>query len=228
MNVPRMDDFKDAVIGIPTYRHVEPQAYRAVFELTNEFGLKVLCCDSFEVASNREWIVEQAVKAGFKRLLFLDSDTAVQPAGVIRIFDTLTKTRAAMIAALVPRRPGRDAGYNAVLGDDVDNRLFAVTDIPQTFSAVPVHFVGLAVAALDLKAVGAVPGPRFARTAQGFTHIGEDLYFCRWLRNHDLDFYVDPGVRTQHICPVPLTHDPQQIEAMRERRPSPQPLIVAP
>jgi hypothetical protein len=182
-------------------RSTVEETLSCVGKLAFDFGLHPLTQQSFEVANNRELLLDAFIAAGFRYLLFLDSDTVIEGKGVWQLKDTMERHRVAMVSALVPQRYTAGAGeYNAFLEGNEGEPLITVKreHIPSTLVPFPVKYCGLAAALLDLDKIKQFEGPRFVRVAKGHQHSGEDIFFCNWLTEKGLDFYVDPKVTTVH------------------------------
>lgn len=179
--------------------------------LAYDNGITPLTVQSFEIANNREHLLHTFAEAGYRQMLFLDSDTVVDDKGVALLQETMERWDAAMVSAPVFQRyVGAEGQFNAFLRDEND-KYVPVTrkDIPQSLTAFPVEFCGLAVALLDLTKIKEHPGPRFKRVAEGFQHFGEDIAFCRWLKERELTFVVDPRVTTLHSVNHRFQYSPQ-------------------
>ena len=188
-------------IGIPCApgRSTVEETLGCVSRLAYDYGYCPQTVQSFEVANNREHLVEKFINSGFKRMLFLDSDTVVEQKGIEQLMETMDRSRVAMVAAVVPQRYTGTAEYNVFLDDGNGGNIVMMREhLPSTGVAFPAKAVGLAVALLDLDKIKEVSGPRFKRVAEGKAHYGEDIAFCAWLTKHELDFLVDPKVRTIH------------------------------
>lgn len=188
----------DLALAIPCKRTCEEETLSAAMHLCHEAGLRGISVHSFEIANNREYLVQTAIRAGCDRLLFLDSDTVIDAKALWQLMRTMDRTGAAVVAGLCKMRDTLQ--YNAFFGDDPGPyKQCEKSDIPTTGVAFPVHHVGLAVSLLDLVQIGRVKPPRFCRKAEGLEHWGEDQMFCMWLRHHGLDLVVDPKVSTIHV-----------------------------
>lgn len=190
--------FSDVALGIPTKRDCEEETLQSAMALCFQAGIQGFSVHSFEVANNREFLVDKCINSGFRRMLFLDSDTVVDVNGVKQLMSTMDRTRASVVAALVKVRESGE--YNAWIEDSEGNPVQIKKDqIPTTGVAFPVHHCGLAVALLDLEQIRKIPSPRFARKAEGFKHWGEDQLFAMVVRRNDMELVVDPKVTTIHV-----------------------------
>lgn len=212
--VTRSLRWADVGVAVPCApgRSVVEETLTCVSNLAFNYGMAPAAAQSFEIANNRESLLDGFIAAGFRRLLFLDSDTVVEPRGVEQLMSTMDRWRSAMVAALVPQRfTGGQGEYNAFLrngagGVDVVKK----EHLPASLTAFPVNSCGLACALLDLEQIKEKPGPRFRRIAEGHKHYGEDIAFCDWLRKNELDFVVDPKVATLHCVNHRFAYVPQE------------------
>jgi hypothetical protein len=188
--------------------------------LACDLGLTPLTVQSFEIANNREHLLKFFLDAGYHKLLFLDSDTVIDVKGLDMLVETMARWDAAMVAALVFQRyVASDGVYNAfILDADGRHKPLLRADLPQSLTAFPVEFCGLACALLDLDKIRNVAqtveketGEKikwFRRVAEGFEHAGEDVAFCGKLKEHNLDFVVDPRVSTIHAIQHRFLYSP--------------------
>lgn len=158
--------------------------------------------DTHGVDRARNRLIAEAMMAGADWLLMVDADTWVvaregDDAGVQlgRMINDARKLDAAVIAAPVQLRSGYAL---AVYEDDGSGRNLAHKQVPREIVAV--HAVGAACMAIDLNKVAA------ARASFRFTDkLGEDLEFCRQMREAGHKIYVDGRVKTAHLSQaVPL------------------------
>lgn len=188
--------------------------------LAFDCGISPLTKQSFEVANNREWLLHLFVTAGYRKLVFIDSDTVIDEKGVVQLLETMDKWKAAMVSALVHQRyVAADGVFNAFLRDGEDKiQPVLRKDIPQSLTAFPVEYCGIAAAVIDLDQIRAVnveiekrDGKKptwFKRQADGFEHYSEDVHFCRMLKERGLDFVVDPKVETMHMIQHRFQYSP--------------------
>lgn len=193
-------------LGIPCKREVMEETLASAMSITSNLGVTGISAHSFEVATNRETLVDRFIKMGFSRMLFLDSDTVITDEGVAQLMDSMDATGAAVMAALVKIRESNE--YNACLGEDDEGRHIKVTydNMGETGSPFPVSHGCLAAAIIDLDKIKKFPGPRFQRRVDGRIHYGEDQLFCMWLKKNELDIWADPKVTTVHVVPMYLGH----------------------
>lgn len=222
-------------LAIPAKDVVRQETLLSINELVHWNGLTPATVQGFEIANNRQQLLDQFLKSGFRRLLFLDSDTMLDGRGFWQLMDTMDRLRATAISALVPMRytgGAETSEYNAYLEMDFQ-RYIPVTreHLPRTLTPFPVHHCGMACILIDLDQIraGLQRGPKnegareddfcFRRFAEGPTkHVGEDTYFTgQWLRDHDLDLYVDPKVAAVHVLPQRLAYIPVLNNGLEDR-----------
>lgn len=210
-------------------RSVTEETLSCAGSFVGEMGLKLVTVQSFEVANNREKLLRTFLKAGYRKLLWLDSDNAVDANGLGLMLETMERWRCAMVSALVFQRyVGGEGSYNAfVLGEDGKHQALKRASLPQSLTAFPVDFCGLAVALVDLDKIREANAAYlekegkeatwFRRNADGFQHYGEDLHFCRMLTERGLDFVVDPRVSTIHAIQERFVYSPMVAPAVKTR-----------
>lgn len=207
-----LDRFKSSLsyigvgLGVPCKREVMQETLSTSMAICGNLGITGLSNHNFEVATNREILVDKFIQMGFSRMLFLDSDTVIAEEGVKQLMNSMDATGAAVMAALVKIRETNE--YNACLGEDDEGRHIKVTpdNMGETGSPFPVSHGCLAAAIIDLDKIKQYPGPRFQRRVDGRIHYGEDQLFCMWLKKNELDIWADPKVTTVHVVPMYLGH----------------------
>lgn len=197
-------------------RSVVQETLQAVAGMACDLGLLPQTVQGFEIASNREWLLNRFIEGGFRQLLFLDSDTVIEERGLFQLIKTMREHDAAMVSTLVFQRfIGAEGTYNAFReGGEGEPAHVALTraDLPSTLVAFPVSYCGLAAALLDLEKIKAHEGPRFRRRIDGDKQYNEDISFCDWLRERDLTFVVDPKVATLHCVQHRFAYMPPEVK----------------
>lgn len=193
-------------LAIPCKREVMEETLASAMAICGNLGVPGQSRHAFEIATNREELVNRFIDRGFKRLLFLDSDTVLSEDGVGQLMDSMDRTGAAVMAALVKIRESNE--YNACLGEDEEGKHIKVTvdNMGETGTPFPASHGCLAAAILDLEKIKQFPSPRFQRKVDGKIHFGEDQLFCMWLKRNELDIWIDPKVSTIHVVPMYLGH----------------------
>lgn len=183
-------------VGILVHDRPAYETFNAAISFAG-MGLGVQTSRLIDSTNNREWLVKEFLKGGYERVLLLDADCVIDARGFHRLMDTMDRMKAAMVCALVPVRNGR--GLAAWEDHDEDsNNLVQVTkeNIPRSGTPFNVVHCGMSVSLLDLTQVSKIPAPRFRSKSEGEVRWGEDELFCRALKEHALDFFVDPQVST--------------------------------
>lgn len=198
---PRIFSATGVGVAVPCApgRSTVEETLSAVSKLAFEFGLRPEAVQSFGIGNNREKLVRTFIDAGYRRLLFLDSDTYVDGEGFWQLMRTMSRWGAAVVGALVIQRYTGE--LNAFEEDSTapsGYRPVRKEDIPSSLTAFPVPFVGLACALLDLEQIRMHPAPRFKRVEEGDRHLGEDVWFCKWVKDNGMDVIIDPKVSTLH------------------------------
>jgi hypothetical protein len=172
------------------------ETFNAALSLST-MGVAVKVSRLLNDCNNREWLVNEHIKAGYERLLLLDGDCVIDARGFHRMMDTMDRTAAAMVCALTPVRNGQ--GLAAWEDHDEDsNNLVQVKreSIPRSGVAFNVAHCSMAVSLLDLTKIKAIRSPRFRAKSEGEATWTTDELFCRTLKENNLDFVVDPQVTT--------------------------------
>jgi hypothetical protein len=212
-------------VGIPAYGgYVSAEQTRMWTEFGNIAGASneriritmFAVADCQPVDRARNMLLAQAMCHSSDWLLMIDADTWVKAdkeddAGfqLVRMISDGERAGAALVSAAVVRRCSRvedgmhlavyePPGKDGIYGKGLPVKWVA----EQRRALVPVHAVGAACFAVDLKKVAE------AKIEYKFSELSEDLDFCRQIRTAfgDKSILVDPRVVTVHLSrPFGLT-----------------------
>jgi hypothetical protein len=143
-----------------------------------------LTVETFMVSSamlphSRNLLAAKAIKWGAKYILWLDADHTFPPNGLARLIDH----GKAVVGCNYARRlaPGGPTASIPTRQEDVEARRVS-----------PVDHLGLGFCLVDTAAIEQIEGPLFKfEDGPDGEPIFEDVYFCRRLREHGIEIFVD-------------------------------------
>lgn len=144
---------------------------------------------------NREKLLKDALEGDHTHLMFIDCDVVFPPDGVQRLL-SLDKdiVGGAYNMRKVPPPGSTEVSRTTAVKLLGGKKRFPTTDSPFRVDAVPTGFM-----LIRLDAIRGLPQPWFFfdQDEEGF--VGEDVFFCRKVRDHGLDVWCDPTIPLAHI-----------------------------
>lgn len=193
-NLPIIGEKKKVkvVIGMPATETMKAKTAHAIGCMALHSADKVidfLMIQSCDIASNRTWLVKQALERDATHILFVDTD-------MLFASDALEQ--------LLAREKD-------IIGVNYNKRQFPLQKVTAYFSdteesETEPFKVGIAGTGLLLINLDVFRNPAldknwfsFGRNAQGEHVIGEDGWFCNTARAAGYDVWVDPVVKVLHL-----------------------------
>lgn len=179
------------IIGLPCSEMMKSKTAHAIgcMMVGDDTITDFLMVQSCDIASNRMWLVKEAIKNGATHLLFVDSDM---------LFPTDT----------LKRLLARDKDIIAV---DYNKRKFPLETVTAYMPGVEKSEtepfkVGIAGTGVMLIKLDIFNNPKmdknwfsFGRNAEGKNVIGEDGWFCNTARAAGYDIWIDPTIKVVHL-----------------------------
>lgn len=135
---------------------------------------------SCRVASNRNWLVEQAKAIKATHILFIDADSVVPPESIIRLL-AYDKD---IVGATTARR-GDEEG--TPVGSPLDPN-----DLLTSKKLIKMHTIGLPLMLIKMDVFDRLAKPYFAEPPkEDGSLIPEDVYFCQAVRKAGMDLWCD-------------------------------------
>ncbi len=147
------------------------------------------------VHRNRERLCETAIEDGYSHLLFIDTDVMFPINGIQRLAVHDVDLVGAMYnKKYKPKPPGLEVPRTTTVLL-FDKKLKTLPTLTEKFKcdAIPTGFM-----LIRLSCLKDIPRPWFDVEMLP-TFIGEDVYFCRKLRDHGIDVWCDPTIPVAHI-----------------------------
>ena len=191
-------------LGIPAYKgtiaagHAQMwlqlgmrlHASREVFKAVHMIQMDVCGVDRA-----RNFILAHAMSLGCDWLLMIDSDTWVDPKGIIEMLFDGASRGAAIIGAPVYRRVDEEQRLNVIR----DGHTLTTSNIGNKI--IEIDGIGGAVMAINLHKVN---DAEFKFTSM----MSEDIDFCRQLKDAGGKIFCDPRVKTLHLKSDVMIYEP--------------------
>lgn len=144
---------------------------------------------SCDIASNRTWLVNEAIKNGGTHILFVDSDM-IFPDDIIK---RLLAHKKEIIGVKYKKREFPVKWLYEPIGEESETEIFKA------------KHTGAGLMLIDLSIFKSKFKPlkgawfNFGRDSQGALVLGEDVWFCNTARDAGYDVWVDGSIKVGHI-----------------------------
>ena len=147
------------------------------------------------IQENRTSMVKTAIREHCEKIFFLDADMVVEE----NVVNKLLEQNKPVIGAAYNMR-GFPLVSNVKIADENGKiTAFEAQDMPK----VPFETYGVPTGCMliDIPTVQKIPQPWFDLTwkEDGFLDHGEDIYFCKKLRENGVPVWCDPTIQIGHI-----------------------------
>lgn len=150
------------------------------------------------IAESRNQLAKSSVEEGCDYVVFLDSDMRFPKDTFQRLMAWDEAVGSVIAANCAKRRRPISATARKERADDPDT-LEAVWPEREKRGLERIHVAGAAIMSIHVEALMQLPYPWFNTPwldeEQRF--VGEDLYFCGLLKEHDVPLYIDHGLSWQ-------------------------------
>lgn len=183
------------LIAVPTFESIEPEVYKALWDLKTEHELDFVPVKGYDCAVARNEIGRLAQTGGYDYVLMVDSDTIVPPDTIELMLDP----PADVVLGVCPRKNTKD-GRTAITKLDAPayNDNYYYSDLPEGRTLVKGG--GFACALVRSSVFTQLDYPYFQYTTnEDWSTLSEDYYFCQNAAFMGIDIYVDPRVRCGHL-----------------------------
>lgn len=189
------------LIAVPCLDMINTDFARCLFEMQKDTETAITFAQGTLVYEARNMIANNAIRCGFDRVLWLDSDMIIPPDAMKRLAEDMEGKD--FVTALYFRRkpPAKPVVYNEVRWEvkehQVDTTTKSFTDYPedQIFEIQGAGF-GCCMTSVDLlKAVVEMYGSPFTP----MLGMGEDLAFCWRVMQTGRKMYCDSRIKCGHI-----------------------------
>ena len=184
------------LIAVPTSDRIEPEVFKAIYDLRSEHDLAFECVRGYDCAAARNEIARIAQEGGYDYTLMVDADTVIPPTTLEYMLDP----PADIVLGLCPRKntnEGKSAMVKLNAEDRKDNWFYR--ELPNERTEIKAG--GFACAFVRTYVFTHLPYPQFnyAKYEDGST-LSEDYYFCQLARFMGFKIYMDPRVRCGHLA----------------------------
>lgn len=183
------------LIAVPTFEKIEPEVFKAIYNLKSEHELSFDFVKGYDVAVARNEIVMLAQQGQFDYVLMVDSDTLIPP----DTLDLMLDPPADIVLGVCPRKNTKD-GKTAIIkfGAEEYHDSYYYRDLPKERTLVKGG--GFACALVKNTVFTRLQNPwfQYVTNADGST-LSEDYYFCQNARFMGMDIYVEPRVKCGHL-----------------------------
>jgi len=194
---------KSITIAVPTYRNIPSQffgSFLALYEYTKtKYKVNVLNIDNTYVDTARNSIIAAFLKNPSDLLFFMDSDMLV-PRNSIELLDAHDKP---VVSGIYFGRSQAGETYPVAYNKQDEKRYAPITSFPK--SLIEVDAVGLGCCLIKKSVLIDLSQKLGEKPFFMVDHsdkqnvVGEDMYFCRQLKENGYPVLIDPALQCGHI-----------------------------
>lgn len=184
------------LIAVPTFETIEPEVFKAIYNLRSEHELHFDYVRGYDCAIARNEIGKLAQAEGYDYVLMVDSDTIIPPDTLELMLDTPVD----VCLGVCPRKNTKD-GKSAIikLGDESFHNSFCYSELPEEKTRVKGG--GFACALVKTSVFTYMDYPYFQYvTNEDWSTLSEDYYFCQNASLMGVEIWMDPRVRCGHLA----------------------------
>lgn len=184
------------LIAVPTFESIEPEVFKAIYNLKSEHDLHFDFVKGYDCAVARNEIGKIAQAGDYDYVLMVDSDTLIPP----DTLDLMLDPPADVVLGVCPRKNTKD-GKSAIVKLDSpsyhDNYYYS--ELPE--GRTRVKGGGFACALVKTSVFTQLDYPWFQYvTNEDWSTLSEDYYFCQQAGMFGVEIYMDPRVRCGHLA----------------------------
>lgn len=184
------------LIAVPTFGPIEPEVFKAIYNLKSEHELSFDFVKGYDVAVARNRIAEKARAGRFDYVLMVDSDTIIPPETLNYMLDPPVD----ICLGVCPRKNTKE-GKSAIIKFNAPgyHDSYYYRELPE--GRTKVKGGGFACALVKVNVFTRMDSPwfQYVINADGST-LSEDYYFCNNARFMGFDIWMDPRVRCGHLA----------------------------
>ena len=184
------------LIAVPTFENIQPEVFKAIFNLRSEHELDFDIMRGYDCASARNNIAKIALANKYDYVLMVDSDTVIPPDTLELMLDPPVD----ICLGVCPRKNTKD-GKSAIikLGDVSYQDSYYYSELPE--NRVKVKGGGFACALVKTSVFSQMDYPWFQYVIfQDYSTLSEDYYFCQQASMYGIDIWMEPRVRCGHLA----------------------------
>lgn len=184
------------LIAVPTFENIQPEVFKAIYELRSEHELSFEIVRGYDCATARNLIGKLAMAKKFDYVLMIDSDTTVPPDAL----ELMLEEPVDVCLGVCPRKNTKD-GKTAIVksGSHAYHDNYYYSELPET--KVKVKGGGFACALVKSTVFTQLDYPWFQYVNNAdYSTLSEDYYFCQLCGLFGIDIWMDPRVRCGHLA----------------------------
>ena len=184
------------LIAVPTFENIQPEVFKAIYELKSEHELHFDYMRGYDCAVARNNICKIAIAHGYDYVLMVDSDTIIPP----DTLDLMLDPPVEVCLGVCPRKNTKEGKSAMVkLGSDNYSNNYLYSELPE--ERVRVKGGGFACALVKTSVLSQLDYPWFQYvTNEDYSTLSEDFYFCQHANLYGVDIWMDPRVRCGHLA----------------------------
>lgn len=184
------------LIAVPTFENIQPEVFKAIFELKTEHELHFDIMRGYDCAVARNNIGKLAIAGGYDYVLMVDSDTIIPPDALELMLDPPVD----ICLGVCPRKNTKDGKTAMVkLGSNNYFDNYYYSELPE--HRIQVKGGGFACALIKTYVFSQLDFPWFQYvTNEDYSLFSEDYYFCQQAHAYGIDVWMDPRVRCGHLA----------------------------
>lgn len=184
------------LIAVPTFETIEPEVFKAIYELKSEHELHFEFVKGYDCAIARNAIARLAQEDGYDYVLMVDSDTIIPPETLEYMLDP----PADVVLGVCPRKNTRNGKTAMTRFVPLQYREdYYYSDLPSERTLIKGGGFACALVKSNVFTRMDYPWFQYTLTADGTT-LSEDYYFCQNARMFDIDVYMEPRVKCGHLA----------------------------
>lgn len=184
------------LIAVPTFENIQPEVFKAIYELKSEHELHFDFIRGYDCAVARNNICKIAIAHGYDYVLMVDSDTIIPP----DTLDLMLDPPVDVCLGVCPRKNTKEGKTAMIkLGSDNYSNNYLYSELPE--ERVMVKGGGFACALVKTSVLSQLDYPWFQYvTNEDYSTFSEDFYFCQHANLYGVDVWMDPRVRCGHLA----------------------------
>lgn len=184
------------LIAVPTFETIEPEVFKAIYNLKSEHELCFDFVKGYDCAVARNEIAKLVQAGGYDYVLMVDSDTIVPP----DTLDLMLNPPVDICLGVCPRKNTKD-GKTAIIKLDAPayHDSFYYSELPEGRTRVKGGGFACALVKANVFTRMDAPWFQYVTNYDGST-LSEDYYFCQNAKMFDIEIWMDPRVRCGHLA----------------------------
>ena len=184
------------LIAVPTFENIQPEVFKAIYELKSEHELHFDFIRGYDCAVARNNICKIAIAHGYDYVLMVDSDTIIPP----DTLDLMLDPPVEVCLGVCPRKNTKEGKTAMIkLGSDNYSNNYLYSELPE--ERVRVKGGGFACALVKTSVFSQLDYPWFQYvTNEDYSTFSEDFYFCQHANLYGVDVWMDPRVKCGHLA----------------------------